>query len=496
MEPLIALLDARIWLPTGLPDKFARELLRQFRHDNPDFWKKKRMGFSTFGSKPHIETAGWDVRRGDEEAGPRVSLPRGGTNRLREVAKAHGFDVKWRDLRTEHVVKFPRFVVDPDDDTKMLRDYQEQVIEKSIAREQGIVRAPTGSGKTAALLALIYRLGQRSIVIMRDSNLLKQWLRAAVRCLGLDPSEIGQLYGGKPFVSGKRLTLALQQTLHSRRKDLDEMLEREPHGAVFIDEAQTLGARTYQETINHFPCRYRIGFSADETRKDKKEFLTYDTMGEVIETIERSAVEAVGAIHPVTVRVVQTKFRADWYRDAEPAARDHQALIDSMTMDEDRNRLLLDLVARIVEAQETPLLVFTHRRDHVTELAKRITAGTGYRCGELLGGKGSSKQYQATIGQLLARTLQVAVGTFSAVGTGIDLPVVQSGLCATPISALNRQFFGQVRGRICRTSQGKTEALLYYLFDEEVFGREYIRKIKKWNEGNIEAQRGQGWIAL
>lgn len=349
------------------------------------------------------------------------------------------------------------------------------------------------SGKTLMALACLPRLGQRSIVIVRDRNLLEQWIQRAEENLGIKPKEIGIIASGKRRV-GKQLTVALQQTLYSKAFDLQEYAGM--FGAVVVDEVHDAAARTVQETVDAFPARVRVGFSADHTRKDRKEFLIEDLFGNVIFEVGKDNLEKIGAVVPVVVRLVPTDFRADWYANAPPEERDFTKLVTEMSTDQSRGALVRQVVQELVKAHAVPALVFTHRREYAARLAEEELPADGIPTGLLLGSAGNAEQFEESKTLLLSGVLKVAVGTFKAVGQGIDIPNVMAGVCATPIGA-NRQFFGQVRGRICRVVPGKRVGHLYYIWDRHVFP-ESARNLCQWNDGLVEVYNRdtKGWVSF
>lgn len=469
LQDLTVIIDSRLRLPPGLSRTFVAALKRIATHPNPDWHKKKAMGFATFGSSSTIAT--WEIHDRGTSA-ESISLPRGLTKQLRETAAEHGFACRILDRRAS----FP--VVDWPDLRFVPRWYQDKAIEACMQVEQGIVRAPTGSGKTLAALALAQIVSQPTLVIMRDSNLLNQWLEVAIEKAGLHKAEIGILRGSSKLRTGPRLTLALQQTLHSKTFPLHNVARN--FGLVIVDEVHTVAASTFQDVIAAFPARYRIGFSADETRKDKKEFLVYDQFGRVIYEIERGPLEQEGSITPVEVVLVKTNFTADWYRDAAAGERDFNALLADLTTDPERNAIIVKLVKWLSE-NENPTLVFTHRIEHAATLADVEIFAAGVRCGLLLGGDDNRVRFAEDKARLKSGDLPVCAGTFQAVGQGIDMPAVRSGVMATPIGN-NRQFFGQVRGRICRPSADKTVGRLYVIWDQHVFP-DMPKKFATWNGG-------------
>lgn len=469
---------------------------RQFSHANPDFYKKKYMGFSTWGTDSKIKT--WEYRT--DRFGERLTIPRGGTTALREVCDSYGIPLQWLDRRTECAAEFPFFTVDPDHPEYELRFYQVDGVSVARQKQQGIVRSPTGSGKTTSALALIFETQERALVIMRDRNLLKQWHEDVKACLGLSKKEIGFIMSGRKYFPGRKLVLALQQTLFARIDTFVSIFDEDPFGIVVIDEVQTLAAKSFIEVVDRIPAKMRIGFSADETRKDKKEFLIYDYMGEVIHETKREELESLGVIHPVTIRVVESDFRADWYRDAEASERDFGKLLEEMIDDEDRNELIVKTLKSMFLSGEVPALVFTARREHAHELAVDYLTPAGLKTGILIGGKGKDgERFDLDKAALLAGKLQVGIGTFQAIGQGHNIPVLRAGLCSTPVSKGNPQFFGQVRGRFCRTSKktGKTEAYLYYIWDSQVFP-DHLRFLERHNKKRVEIfddRRGQ-WVSF
>lgn len=476
---IVARLDSRIRLPAGLPKSFVRDLRAAFTHANPEFSKKRAIGFASYGVPSKISTF-------TAEADGSITLPRGGTATFRKIAREHGIDFRWLDDRTSKpAVAWPVSSVE-------LRPYQAAALAACREKEQGIVRAPTGSGKTTIALAVAAALQQPTLVVMRDSNLLDQWRERAVRELGLSSREIGILRGGSKLRIGPRLTLALQQTLNSGSFPLDEVANE--FGAVLVDEVHGVAAKTFQTVIDSFAARYRLGFSADETRKDGKEFLVYDQFGSVLYEVERDELERDGVIVPVRVRLVPTTFSADWYRDAVGGERDFNRFLEEATNDDARNEQLVGLVRKLVDDRTRPIFVFTHRIDHAKWIADVGLFAVGVRAGLMLGGKPNAVRFAEDKSRLAVGDLDAAAGTYNAIGTGIDVPAVAAGIMATPIGN-NAQFFNQVRGRICRPAPGKREGVLFVLWDRNVFP-DAPAKFRKWNRGNVEILGDDGrWNA-
>jgi superfamily II DNA or RNA helicase len=458
----------------GLSPELDKALRAEATHSNPDYGKARAQG-RWVGNVPRTIST-WSRR--DDGA---LLLARGMTSRLRELATEHGERIAFFDRRVSMPSPWPKFIADPGNPDATPRAYQVDAENKCVALEQGIVRAPTGAGKTHIALSAFARIGQRTLIIARDRHLLEQWVEKAARHLGMESPLVGVIRGGRKHRIGTCLTLALQQTLYAKGFPLEKFAQQ--FGAVGIDEVQTAAARTVQNTIDPFPARFRIGFSADESRKDRKEFLIYDLFGEVIYDVTRAEMERDRYTCPVVVRLVPTAFKADWYRDAPSEERDYGRLLEEMIADEDRGRLLRQVVLDLAADAQVPAFVFCHRREHASRVSTELLAD-GIASGLMMGGDSSATAFDEARALLESGRIKVAVGTFNAIGTGIDIPNVRAGVVGTPLGA-NRQFFNQVRGRICRPAKGKVVGYLYYLWDREVFPFA-PRNLIDWNDGRVE----------
>lgn len=329
------------------------------------------------------------------------------------------------------------------------------------------------SGKTTALLGLLAKLKRRAIVQVWTGNLLEQWRERCIEELGFEPGILqGSSDGGHPW-----LDLAMQQTIVSRfeRGDL-ELAHR--YDVVLCDEVQRFAAPTLFASVDPFTARYRIGASADYTRKDGKEFLTRDLFGRVAYEVKEAELIEAGAIVEVEICVVPTQFKAHWYRiEGGPGA--FHRLLQQMTGDEERNEIALGIAQREMDAGEQVLL-FSHRIEHARSIDAELVA-RGYRSGVMLGGPTQVEVFERTKRGLKSKgddRKMAGVGTYQAIAQGLDLPSVSRGVCMTPIGN-NLQQMGQTKGRLCRSSSGKDAGRLYYLHDRHVYGRRVIENLIK-----------------
>lgn len=482
-EPVHIRLDSRIRIALSALDCDVEAALREeFNHVNPAHEKLKRMGYYPSANEPPVIKT-WR-HEGDD-----LTLPRGGMQRVRDVLAEHDMDWTVSDKRTEGSIdlwsEIPAHAV-------QLRDYQAEGRDACKFRENCLARAATGSGKTTMAIGLIAELQMPTLVIVWNGALMDQWVQRLQDELGLKKGDIG-IVRAKRF-NLKPVTLAMQQTLIKASAEKWQQL-CSTFGVVICDEVQRFAARTFLDVVDRFPARYRIGISADETRKDRKEFLVYDVFGDVAHEAKRTELEKRGHIVDVDVVVVPTDFRADWYNDQRKnpsVTADFNRLLDEMTADPARNVLAEDAAMHAVQKEGGVLLVFSHRVEHCRSLDAALAARR-VRSKCMLGGVENEEEFVAARVGLRDGTVQAGVGTFQAIGTGHDIPTVTHGVVTTPI-ATNKQLWGQVRGRLCRPHKGKARATCIYLWDQHVFGWQPLRNLVAWNR-SVRVQKDGRLVA-
>jgi superfamily II DNA or RNA helicase len=482
------LCDNRLRLVSGLPPEVSEKLRAEFNFKNPQAAKLSALGY-----RYHKEPKFIDLSRFENG---HLTLPRGGMNIVRMVLDQCGLDYEVDDRRTlgdpdvagsyedpwqlEGGAKFPPY-------KRVLWGHQRDVLDAITNFEQVLIRSPTASGKTSAVIAAIASLGVPALVIMWDSGLLKQWQERIELELGIPPKEQGLIQGKTCRL--RPITLAMQQTLN-RYSESQWQKILPVFGLVACDEVQRYAANTFTNQIDRFPAKYRVGVSADERRKDGKSFMIYSMFGPVRHEVDKQNLIDKRLIHDVEVFVVPTNFTADWYVEQSHLAEDENGkvskrdvtafgtLLDEMERDRERNALAVSLVKECVR-EGLPTLTFTHRVNHAkiidaAMVSNRIPSGLA------LGGPDRSEEFGRTIEGLRDGSLMVGCGTFQKLGVGHDIPTVAAGITITPVHS-NRAFLDQVKGRICRTSKGKENARILILWDRHVFGLQPLLNLRRWN---------------
>lgn len=461
---IVVQVDNRIRI-SGLSEDEAKSLYAQFIHKNAKHHSMKAAKIRGWWAEPAL------IPTWDEDTLGRLSLPRGGMGRVRLFLKNLGKKFRVDDAR----LKWDE--VDVPDTTTELWPHQERIVEACIRKENCLVKSGTGSGKTSALLALHARIKVPTLVVVHSAALADQWVKRAKSELGLKDSEIGRVGGGKRTV--RNLTIGIQKSV-ANLAQTDPPFTTE-FGAVFADEVHKFAAKTFFAAIDPFSARYRVGASDDVKRKDKKEFLIHDLFGDVAEEVSDEELVRGGHVMDVEVLCVPTQHRADWYgipTEEDPTKRpDFGRLLAGMAQDPLRQEAIQGIIAREV-AEGRTILVMAHHREHCLAIGQ--AAAKVARSGYLIGGADYKQEYDRTLAGMKSGKIQVGIGTYQAVGTGIDIPNIEVGIACTPILA-NKSSFRQSRGRVCRAPKGKTVARFYVLLDPP-FAERHLENACRWNE--------------
>lgn len=454
---VIILVDNRLRFPPDSISEVVKQQLRNlFTHKNNKHTKLKAMGYWA-GNEPEY------IRTFEDSENGEFSLPRGGTNRVREVLREHDLKYQFVDDTYEGpLVNIPNHKLE-------LYPYQVDAMNACLKRRNCLLQSPTGSGKTTIAIAAIAELKRRALVVVWNSGLAKQWIERLQIELGMKRSEIGTIMDGK--VNVKDVTVAMQQTLHKR--DMVALGLDRYFGVFIADEVARFSAKTFRESTEPFHSKWRLGVSADYTRHDKQEGLTEDIFGQVAYQIDSAALSNQGVIHDVEIRVVPTEFDAPWYAHDKDFVRFTNEIGD----DQVRTGLTVKIAEQCV-ADGGTVLVFCHRINHCRKLETALAASVPNEL--MLGGSDYSVRFEQAVKGLRSRSIKVGIGTIQAIGQGIDIPAVNFGIIASPITS-NRQQFQQVIGRICRKAEGKDSAVVYYLWDKAVYGLRTLLKLRSWN---------------
>lgn len=423
--------------------------------DNPEYVSNEKCGRSNRKTQSTISTYAY--------ASGNLVLPRGYMRDLLKILKDHDVEPQIIDDR----VSLPCDYADSLQDIE-LRQYQQKAVDESMHYDQGVIVAPTGSGKTIIALEIIRRKGERALVLCHRTELAKQWVAVIDERLGVTAGFIGD----GEWSIGAEITVAMVQTLVDKTETLAGCF-----GVVIADEIHHCPCDQFYTVIGQLNAKYRYGLSATLQRRDGLEPIIYRCMGPVIATISRFEVEECGATVPATVKAIHTGFTPS-------AVNSWNEYVDELTENSDRNQFLIDLVER----SEGAVLVLTDRVEHAKQLSRMLTT----RAVDHVLAHGQLKK-EARDGLMdKIKEATVTIGTTSLLGEGLDVSVWGTLIMASPISSEIKLL--QAVGRIVRPGVGiyKQNALVYDLRDDCGFsGASFNKRFEIYKKNGIWVEFSQ-----
>ncbi|MDA3821893.1 MAG: DEAD/DEAH box helicase family protein, partial [Bacteroidales bacterium] len=178
------IISGQIAIPLSLlPSKVLIELKKIATIANPTFFQHQKMRMSTWNIPRYIFCGDHDNEY--------LFLPRGLLDKVSDTLTSAGFTVKHVYQRNENPLLNLTF-------RGKLYDYQTKALEEIVQWDEGVLLAPTGTGKTIIAIALIVKRSLRTLIVVHVSTLIEQWIHSLITYIPeLKRKDIGVLGKGR-----------------------------------------------------------------------------------------------------------------------------------------------------------------------------------------------------------------------------------------------------------------------------------------------------------
>jgi superfamily II DNA or RNA helicase len=389
---------------------------------NTEYLTKRRLGKSTYKVQKYFKLI--------DESGDGVSLPRGFLSRLVAFLNEHAI---------AHSVRYDYPLLDevPFKSCIELTPLQIEVVRSALEHDQGVIVAPSGSGKTIIGLELIARRKLPALILVHRKQIFDQWVERIQECLGIPKAHIGQYSGIKKKI-GTQITVGLLQSL-GRKKDLSEF--KSTFGTILVDECHHIPASTFRDVVARLNSHYLYGLTATPKRKHNDEKLIYVYIGNIVAQIETSDFKPVSSppsqSFEVVVRgtdlAIPFKFTTDLF----------QLLAKVLCFDTARNKLIVDDIMKETSGGKKVLLL-SERKEHL-EILNLYLKG---KCETIIiSGDDSPSVRKSKIKQIEDGHYQVVLSTGQFFGEGVDIRGITCLILAFPFSFEGKlvQYIGRLR---------------------------------------------------
>lgn len=324
------------------------------------------------------------------------------------------------------------------------------------AKERGILHAQTGFGKTLIAIALMSKLGLRTLILVNKMELLKQWVDEITKWTGLSKKQIGTFHGSRKKLL-ETVDIATIQSLANAIETEGEGFIRDKYGLLIVDECHHAASYSAYQAIKAFNGIRVYGFSATLQRTDSKTPFVNYALGDVL----FKHVRHDGRIK----RVLECRS------SFESQESEYHGMISELIADQTRNDLLLNAIKQNMHRK---ILLLSDRIEHITHLSSTLHVNTIDH--EIVHGGMNPKERAFIIARLrtTGAMFNVALGTTSLLGEGMDLKNIDTLILATPISHPSRLI--QILGRIGRDHT--RDLLVVDINDsDKIFSKMYRKRV-------------------
>lgn len=438
---------------TVVDEDLSPELSATLRHaatiHNPAFYEAQRARRSTWNIPRFIQ--GFDVSIAGD-----LLLPRGIRWQAQDLIAQAGSQLLCDDERNQGDELDATF-------GGVLDDRQIAAVDAMLAAEDGILHAPTGSGKTVMACAIIAERAVSTLILINKAALASQWRAQILALLGI---KAGQLGAGRARTNGQ-IDIMMFQTL--ARHSTEEVRKlTDGYGQVIVDECHHVAAGSYESVVSQIGAAWWLGLTAMPERNDRLEQVTTWQLGPIRHVIRDTLPDEATLITPYdgprrTLRIHETDFCTAGDFDVSAPGAISQ-LGAALAADTDRNRQIIDDIRAAIRLGRK-CLVLSRRRDQLTLLADLLPEADPMI---MRGGIGSralaeirSKIADATPADPLILLTTVPYG-----GEGFDAPIIDTVFLVGPISYPG--LLVQAVGRALRRHESKTDVIVHDYVDVRV----------------------------
>jgi superfamily II DNA or RNA helicase len=427
---IAARVDSRIHLQANLyPEKVVRSITDALTLANLEKAKAIRLGQR--GAHQLQDFFPFYTYKGDW-----LTFPRGFAHQFIRMMDRHGFDVVWDDQRVD-VPMDPSYVVQMQE--IIPRPEQEPMVQVIVNNQQGILAEPPSTGKTVISLEAIRRIGQRALILIHKKEIAAQWQDECEKHLGVPMGFIGDGRWDE-----EEITVALIQTLTSKKDNLLRDNWYQNWGFVGIDEAHQASADTRINLLQEFPSRYLFGLSATPGKQDRR--IVEIMIGPIVQPMTKEEMYEKGLLLRPRVYGVVTGFWA-------PPGTKYQTIINQLIDDPQRNRLIAD---KIIDQSGSCQLVDSSRLRHLHTLHD-LCQQAGMERLFMLTGEDPLERRQEVIHDAQENGNCVVFTTLGK--EALNIPIVDRMHLAYPIA--KPDLLIQVVGRIQRKHKSNRAVIVY-----------------------------------
>ncbi len=457
----------------NLKPRLLNLLRREAAYSNPEFYKKLALGLSTYDT-PRIIYKGYDT-------GEYICIPRGCLDAL--ISKLNTSFIAYDIIDERQVGRSINVQFNG-----QLYPEQEIAAKQILNSENGILSAATAFGKTVVGAYLIAARRVNTLVLVRNTEILKNWLEDLKKFLKIyeelpeyeTPTGrtkrrkelIGQLHSSINTLTGI-VDVAMITSL-GKAGSINPIVKN--YGMVIIDECHHSAAETDESVLMEVNAKYVYGLTATPKRDDgqvKSVFFQIGPIRHKYTAKDRALKQGINHfVYPRFTRLV----------DLSEDKHSISEIYKLVTTNEIRNNQIIKDTLKCIEDGRTPIIM-TKFIGHAEHLYK-ILQGKADHVFFLRGGRTSKERddirkamFEVSKDESI---IVVAIGKY--IGEGFNFPRLDTLMLAVPISFESN--VEQYAGRINRDYDGKKDVIIFDYIDQHIgkLDRMYHKRLRAYKE--------------
>ena len=441
--------------------------------DNPEYWKRDRLGKSNYYNLRTISLWG--------ESEGYIRIPTGLYERLESKCEDAGISVDKYDKRSHGKPIRVSFKGE-------LRDQQVLASLELEKYENGILCAPPAFGKTVLAAYLISKRKVSTLILLDKTDLIDQWIGEFKRFLDIDEklpiyktktgrektrdSVYGSLLSGVDKTTGI-IDFAMIGSAYHKGQFFENI---DSYGMVLCDECHHIGSGQGQALMSRIRAKYIYGLSATPERSDHLDDIVYMLLGPIRHKYTvREQAEAWGIdryVYPRFTRVVNISGGQLDIHKADDLIADSKVRNDQIVAD----------VEQAVTSGRTPVILTKLKRH--AEVLYALLKDKADHVFLIYGGQ-TAKENQDIKEKMLNTPDDeslVLIATGQKIGEGFNFPRLDTLMLAAPIKFEGRLV--QYVGRLNRLYNMKKDVIVYDYVDAHIgfFERQYKSRLKTYRK--------------
>ena len=431
---------------------------------NPDYQKKKSMGFYVYNIPKTIEL--YDYYDNS------LYVPLGCFNDLWEL---HPYKEDYQDYSISKPITITSNI--------SLREYQKPCLKAIEENFNGLFILPAGCGKTVTALECANILKQKTLWLTKTKDLLNQ---AKSECENNMTCKTSTITEGKCDYSGDIVFATIQTLINVIEKG---EIPQDEFGLVIGDEIHNIcvsgeSVLQFYKCFTYFASRYKIGLTATLHRADGLEGCIPKIVGNVLYEMKKEndmfngyylgnkvvSVEANKFQIPAEIHFIPTKYSVVGKNvfDKRNQTIKFSNLITSISEDKERNQQIVDLL----NIMQGYTIVVGDRTEQLKLLATQFGNNAFF-----VDGKTKKAIREKGLDDVRDGKIKYLFATYKLIAEGFNAPILENLVMVTPVKDM--RIVVQSVGRVQRPYKDKKIAKVYDIVDNVGKLDKFLRERKK-----------------